>query len=75
MSNKKFNKEDINDIHGPMNSVSKEDSKVWASAKAGKNYDAKQIQRIALAKKRKAVNSTKKYDRNISKQILKNVKE
>jgi hypothetical protein len=75
MSNKKFNKEEVNDTHGPMNSVSKEDSKVWATAKAGKNYDAKQIQRVAIAKKQKAVNSTKKYDRNISKQILKNVKE
>jgi hypothetical protein len=75
MSNKKFNKEEVKDIHGPMNSVSKDDSEVWANAKAGNDYDAKQIQRIAIAKKKKAVTSTKKYDRNISKQILKNIKE
>ena len=53
MSNKKFNKEELKDTHGPMNSVAKDDAEVWANAKAGKDYDEKQIHRIAVAKKRK----------------------
>lgn len=74
MSRKKYDSEEINDIHGPMNSVSKEDAKVWAS-KHGVDYDEKQIKRIEIAKKKKARNSTKKHDRRMSKQILKNTKE
>ena len=73
MSNKKYNPSEIKDTHGPMNSVSKEDAKVWTSAKLGKNYDENQIKRIANAKKHKAKTSTKKHDRRMSKQILKNV--
>ena len=53
--------------------LSKEDAEVWANAKVGKDYDEKQIKRIANAKKRKARTSTKKHDRRMSKQILKNV--
>lgn len=74
MSRKKYDSEEINDTHGPMNSVSKEDAKVWAS-KHGVDYDEKQVKRIEQAKKRKARNSTKKHDRRMSKQILKNIKE
>ena len=36
MSNKKFNKEELKDTHGPMNSVAKDDAEVWANAKVGK---------------------------------------
>jgi hypothetical protein len=75
MSNKKFNKEELKDTHGPMNSVAKDDAEVWANAKAGKDYDGKQIHRIAVAKKKKAKTSSKKHDRSVSKQILKNIKE
>ena len=73
MSGKKYNPSEMRDTHGPMNSVSKEDAEVWANAKVGKDYDEKQIKRIANAKKRKARTSTKKHDRRMSKQILKNV--
>jgi hypothetical protein len=75
MSNKKFNKEELKDTHGPMNSVAKDDAEVWANAKAGKDYDEKQIHRIAVAKKKKAKISSKKHDRSVSKQILKNIEE
>jgi len=73
MGKKNYNPNDIKDTHGPMNSVSKEDAEIWAHAKAGVDYDAKQIKRIALAKKKKAKTSTKKHDRRMSKQIIKNI--
>ena len=72
MSRKKYNSEEIRDTHGPMNSVSKDDAKVWAS-KHGVDYDEKQIKRIEIAKKKKARNSTKKHDRRMSKQIINNI--
>ena len=75
MSNKKFNKEELKDTHGPMNSVAKDDAEVWANAKTGKDYVEKQIHRIVVAKKKKAKNSSKKHDRSVSKQILKNIEE
>ena len=56
MSNKKFNKEELKDTHGPMNSVAKDDAEVWANAKAGKDYDEKQIHRIVVAKKKESKN-------------------
>ena len=37
---------------------------MWANA-VGKDYDEKQIKRIANAKKRKARTSTKKHDRRM----------
>lgn len=72
MSRKKYNPSEIRDTHGPMNSVSKEDAKVWAS-KHGIDYDEKQIKRIEQAKKKKARASTKKHDRRMSKQIINNI--
>lgn len=71
--NKKFNPDEIQDTTGPMNSVSKEDAEYWASDKAGIDYDEKQISRIAQAKKKKAKTSSKKHDRRVGKQILKNL--
>jgi hypothetical protein len=73
MPNKNFDKEELKDTHGPMNSVAKDDAEVWANAKVGKDYDEKQIHRIAVAKKQNAKKSTKKHDRNVSKQIIKNI--
>ena len=34
MPNKNFDKEELTDTHGPMNSVAKDDALVWANAKA-----------------------------------------
>lgn len=73
MPNKKFNKEELKDTHGPMNSVAKDDAEVWANAKAGVDYDPKQLKRVAVAKKQNAKKITKKHDRNVSKQIIKNI--
>lgn len=74
MSVKKFNKEDLEENHGPMNSVSKEDAEVWASKKArSKDFSPEQLHRIEVAKKKKAVRSTTKQDRRTSKNILKNM--
>jgi len=71
--NKKFNPDEIQDTTGPMNSVSKDDAQHWANSKAGVDYDEKQVNRIAQAKKKKAKTSSKKHDRRVGKQILKNL--
>ena len=77
MSRKKFDKELIKDNHGPMNSVSKDDALVWAGAPDVKDLKKLQpgLRRGVLAKKRKAENSSKKADRNISKQIKRKYEE
>jgi len=77
MSNKKFNKDLIKDNHGPMNSVSKDDALVWAGAPPVKNLSnlEPRIRREVLAKKKKAETSSKKADRNISKQIKRKYEE
>ena len=75
MGKKTYNENEIKDTHGPMNNVSNEDAEVWANAKAGVDYNEKQIKRIALAKKKKAKTSTKKYNRRMSKQIIKNIEK
>ena len=77
MSNKKFNKDLIKDNHGPMNSVSKDDALVWAGAPPVKNLSnlEPRIRREVLAKKKKAETSSKKSDRNISKQIKRKYEE
>jgi hypothetical protein len=77
MSNKKFNKDDIKDTHGPMNSVSKKDALVWANA-PDVNHLSKlepHKRREVIAKKNKAVRSSKKADRNISKNIIRNIED
>ena len=77
MSRKKFDKELINDNHGPMNSVSKDDALVWAGAPNVKDLKKLQpgLRRGVLAKIKKAENSSKKADRNISKQIKRKYEE
>lgn len=75
MSNKKFDKNSVmQDTVGPMNSVSKEDARVWAEQTAG-NVDEKQLNRIIQAKKKKARRATKKQDRRDSKQLMRNYEE
>jgi hypothetical protein len=77
MSRKKFDKELIKDNHGPMNSVSKDDALVWAGAPDVKDLKKLQpgLRRGVLAKIKKAENSSKKADRNISKQIKRKYEE
>lgn len=77
MSRKKFDKELIKDNHGPMNSVSKDDALVWAGAPAVKHLSKLEpsVRREVLAKKKKAENSSKKADRNMSKQIKRKYEE
>lgn len=74
MARKKFQIQDLEDIHGPMNSVAKDDALAWAGAPPVKHLsklDA-ELEREVRAKKKKAKTSSKKYDRRISKNILKN---
>ena len=77
MSRKKFDKELIKDNHGPMNSVSKDDALVWTGAPDVKDLKKLQpgLRRGVLAKIKKAENSSKKADRNISKQIKRKYEE
>lgn len=75
MASKKFSKDDLVDTHGPMNSVSKEDALVYSGAPQVEhlsklNTDKK---REVLARKRKLVNASKKQERRISKNIIKNI--
>ncbi len=77
MSRKKFDKDLIKDNHGPMNSVSKDDALVWAGAPPVKHLSKLEphLRREVLAKKKKAENSSKKADRNVSKQIKRKYEE
>ena len=73
MANKKITPEEIEDIHGPMNSVAKEDALAWAGAPPVKHLsklDA-EMEREVRAKKKKAKTSSKKHDRAVSKHIQK----
>ena len=75
MPTKKFSNVDIDDVYGPMNSVSKEDAEIWARQKdQSKNLSPEQLHRIEVAKKKKAVNSSKKQDRKNSKELIKHIK-
>lgn len=74
MAVKKFTDEVFEDTIGPMNSVSKQDAKIWARKKArSENLAPEQIHRIEIAKKKKAVTSSKKQDRKNSKDIIKHL--
>ena len=76
MSKKIFNKDELKETHGPMNSVAKDDALVWAKAPINdlEKLDPA-VRREVLVKKSKARNSTKKHDRNLSKQIIKNIEK
>jgi hypothetical protein len=72
MSKKKIDPEELlEETHGPMNSTAKEDAKVWTAMKSGIDYNEKQLNRIAVAKKKKAKISSKKDDRRKAKQAIK----
>ena len=74
MSVKKFTTEVFDDTIGPMNSVSKDDARIWAQKKArSEKLAPEQIHRIGVAKKKKAVTSSKKQDRKQSKDIIKHL--
>jgi len=70
--NKKFSVEEIQEIHGPMNSVAKDDAEEWTRRKHARETEEQQ-HRIKVAKKQKAKTSSKKQDRRTSKNILKNI--
>ena len=72
MSKKKIDPEELlEETHGPMNSVAKEDAKIWTAMKSGIDYNEKQINRIVVAKKKKAKLSSKKDERRKAKQAIK----
>ena len=72
MARKKIEEEELSEIHGPMNSVSKDDAEEWTRRKHAHETDEQQ-HRIKVAKKQKAKNASKKHERNVSKNILKNL--
>ena len=77
MAHKKFENQDLEDNHGPMNSVAKDDALVWAGAPPGKHLSKldPDTQRIVRAKRYKAKRSSIKSDRRVSKEIIKHIEE
>ena len=76
MANKKVENHDIEDLHGPMNSVAKEDAKIWTGLEHKKESEYELHEhRTVVAKKQKAKKSSKKQDRRISKQLVKQTDE
>lgn len=72
MTVKKLSAVDIDETIGPMNSVAKDNATMWASRKnQSENLAPAQVRRIEVAKKKKAVTSSKKQDRKNSKNIIK----
>ena len=72
---KKVSLDDIEELHGPMNSVSKEDALVWAGAPQVKHLSQldSELEKEVKAKKQKAKRSSVKHDRKISKEIKKHI--
>ena len=55
MANKKVENHDIEDLHGPMNSVAKEDAKIWTGLEHKKESEYELHEhRTVVAKKQKA---------------------
>ena len=77
MAHKKFENQDLEDNHGPMNSVAKDDALVWAGAPPVKHLSKldPDTQRIVRAKRYKAKRSSTKQDRRVSKEIIKHIGE
>lgn len=75
MARKKFSMDEVKDTHGPMNSVSKDDAISWVGAPEVKHISQldPKTKREVMAKKLKAVKSSKKADRRAGKQIIKNI--
>ena len=75
MAVKKFSPLELEETVGPMNSVAKENAKMWTRKKPQSEFLAdEQLHRIEVAKKKKAVNASKKQDRKNSKDIVKYLK-
>jgi hypothetical protein len=72
MSTKKYKNQDVQDIHGPMNSVAKADAMVWAGVSNLETADDQQ-RRVVQAKKQKAKIASKKQDRRTAKEIIKHI--
>jgi len=77
MAKKNFNAEELNEPTGPMNSAAKEDALVWAGAPPVKHLSKLQpkVKRQVLAKKKKAEKSSKKQDRKISNNLIRNIEK
>lgn len=75
MARKKFRMDNVKDTNGPMNSVSKDDAISWVGAPEVKHISQLEpkLKREVLAKKSKAIKSSKKADRRAGKQIIKNI--
>lgn len=72
MTVKKFSPDELEETMGPMNSVAKDNAKMWTERKIhSENLNPGQIHRVEVAKKKKAVTSSKKQDRKNSKDIIK----
>ena len=67
--------DNVKDTNGPMNSVSKDDAISWVGAPEVKHISQLEpkLKREVLAKKSKAIKSSKKADRRAGKQIIKNI--
>lgn len=74
MSSKKVNTEDLTVTEGPMNNVASEDARVYANVDENRPLDNKR-KRIVVAKKQKIKKSSKKADRRVNKNLLKNINE
>tara|TARA_B100000809_G_C14904864_1_gene447596 strand:- start:178 stop:420 length:243 start_codon:yes stop_codon:yes gene_type:complete len=74
MASKKVRPEEFEITDGPMNSVALNDAKVWAEQQdKSKHYSKEGLHRVVVAKKQQAKVSSKKHDRQVSKQIIKNL--
>lgn len=71
MSNKRITQEDLTETEGPMNNVASEDAFVYAKADPNRPLDIHK-QRQIRAKKQKIKKSSKKADRRINKNIIRN---
>ena len=75
MARKKYNPEDLEESVGPMNDVAKDDALVYANAPAVKHLSKLEPrkEREVRAKKQKIKNSSKKAERRLRKNIIRNI--
>lgn len=74
MSNKRITQEDLTETEGPMNNVASEDALVYAKVDPNRPLDIHK-QRQVRAKKQKIKKSSKKADRRINKNIIRNFED
>ena len=65
---KKINNDEIEDCTGPMNQVAKDDALAWTGISDLTTADERQ-RRTVIAKMQKAKRSSKKHDRQLSKEL------